>query len=232
MQSMLLLDTDQLSIRFEPGNTGTVVVSFTGIGFGFGGIQREEFVNTLQSSDRKNASIYVVDKTRSWYNRTHSDILDALNLVTQDFENVVTLGNSMGGFGALYFSGLLPRCRRAVAFVPQYSVGPLCSDPRWMEWRSSIDAWPVSNALANLSTEAPAIIVFGEDELHDHWHRAEIQRRVAAPHAVITLAGVGHEVAVAMKRKGALRTVIQKAFNGVPAEVLRNELENAGFALS
>jgi hypothetical protein len=231
---MILTETDDLRVVFEPGSSGTAVVSFTGVGFALGGIQKDEFVKTLQTDAVTHSAFYITDKTRSWYNRTREPILRHLESPLREFDRVVTLGNSMGGFGALYFSGLLPRCQRAISFVPQFSVDPKIignRDPRWMQWRSKIDRWGVSHALENMSDNAPGVVFFGANAPADQWHLNEMRVRLSDPHRVFKLTGCGHDVAGAIKSRGKLHEVVASAIDGASAATLADKLLVAGFAL-
>jgi pimeloyl-ACP methyl ester carboxylesterase len=207
-----LVDNDRLRIAFTPGTTGTLVVSFTGVGLGMGGIQREEFGRSLGSGDH--AVAYVIDKTRSWYNQTSEEIVGVLSPVCRDFANVVTLGNSMGGFGALYFSGILPNIRHAIAFTPQYSVSPDSPETRWQEWRAAVTDWRIPHALVTLSDAAPCLVVFGTGDPGDVWHRRKISTHFAPPHELITIPNGGHNPAAHLSAKGLLAPFIQAAIAG------------------
>ena len=64
---------------------------------------------------------FVKDKVRHWYAESADRIAEVLNrsLRARNIESVACIGNSMGGFGAIYFASRLFNCRNAVAFVPQ-----------------------------------------------------------------------------------------------------------------
>src|SRR3954471_1199664 len=143
-----LVDTDDLTIAVSEGNTGRAVVAFTGVGLRLGGIQTPEFQFSLSAASMINTVYHVIDKQRSWYERVFESIVAVLTGELAGFDSVATLGNSMGGFGAVLFAGLLPRCRSAMAFVPQFSLAPHIvgdNDDRWTEYTSRIDRWTVDH---------------------------------------------------------------------------------------
>src|ERR1700742_3619721 len=117
-----LIDTPALKITSGGPSRGRAVVSFTGIGHELGTIQKEEFVKSVHNLAEENAAFYVIDKNRSWYNGTLNEIPNVLQPKLPPFDEVICLGNSMGGFGAIYFAPLFPACRKAIAFCPQFSL--------------------------------------------------------------------------------------------------------------
>jgi alpha-beta hydrolase superfamily lysophospholipase len=94
-----------------------VIVSFTGIGHGMFAEPKEEFKKTLEKFPDYD-SLFVVDKTRSWFNNVNTnEIINSIN----HYKTVITLGNSMGGFNAIMFASIYP-VDTVIAFVPQYSI--------------------------------------------------------------------------------------------------------------
>src|ERR1700720_974617 len=120
----VLYKDDNIEITHQPGNNSVAIISFSGIGMGLGGIQIEEFRKSLVGTSK---NIYFVkDKTRHWYNSSFDEICCVLNenLSCRGVDHAITLGNSMGGFGAIIFAGKLRGCRSAIAFSAQSAVDP------------------------------------------------------------------------------------------------------------
>ena len=93
-----------------------IIISFTGIGYSMGGIQKEEFQKI--KSFRDYDSLFVIDENRSWFNTVNPEqIIEKVNM----YENVITLGNSMGAFNAIMFAKYYP-VKTAIAFATQYSL--------------------------------------------------------------------------------------------------------------
>jgi hypothetical protein len=117
-----LLEQDGLRINFEPGSTRKAVVSFTGLqlrpGLGIG--QKGEFWQTRMHEDKLHPIFYLHDKKNSWYEANHRLVVSNLPGLLKPFDDVVAIGNSMGGFAAIRFSGFLTKCRQVVAFSPQF----------------------------------------------------------------------------------------------------------------
>jgi pimeloyl-ACP methyl ester carboxylesterase len=227
-----IAETDDLQILFDPGTSDTAIVSFTGVGLGLGAMQKIEFGRSLHAApgDRHHV-FYVTDRARSWYNRTRDDILEHLHPRLSHYKKVVTLGNSMGGFGALYFSGLLPNCRRAVSFAPQFSVMPDAPERRWRQWRENIVEWPVRHALENMSEHAPAIVLCGSAGGHDGWQIQQFQKQLRPPHVIFALPVNGHGVALAIRSLGILPQLLEAAIEGVSPAGLERMLRHAGLTL-
>jgi len=153
------------------------VISFAGVGLNLGGLPQEEFVRTL--SGNQHDQFFIIDKLRSWYNATASEILEQLYCRIEKFDKVYTLGNSMGGFGAIYFGRQLQKCSAAVAFGAQYSVHPeiVPGETRWMEWRDKITTWRLPHALSGQGTLHHAHLFYGhpsQDAIHANLYRTSL----------------------------------------------------------
>lgn len=113
------VDDDDLRITFEQGSEPLAVVAFTGISHRLGGVGIEEFKKSLVGSHGPSASvIFVADMKRRWYNHGLGDRIAML--VNNLIDNLgalrsVTLGNSMGGSGAIILARRLKYCAGAVS---------------------------------------------------------------------------------------------------------------------
>lgn len=220
----IIYDSPQVMISHRPGNTGSAVLSFAGVGLGSDGLPQEEFVKTL--SGNQHDQFFIIDKLRSWYNATDTEITDQLLARLQGFQRVYTLGNSMGGFGALYFGRKLPNCRAAIAFGPQYSVHPeiVPGERRWRHWRSRIKEWTVPHALTGDGTLPRSYVFFGRIG-RDRGHARLFLDNRPSGMALFLMRGTAHHTASFMKERGCLNAVldaicVQEASAPAVAELL------------
>jgi hypothetical protein len=112
-----------LSLDME-GESRTLLVTFGGMK-SLAGLPSFEFVNLTRDVHVKR--MFVRDPRQSWYHRgmpqhgkTLASIADSLRtvLADHDFDRLVTVGNSAGGYGALVFGTLLG-ADTVLAFGPQ-----------------------------------------------------------------------------------------------------------------
>jgi pimeloyl-ACP methyl ester carboxylesterase len=132
------------------------------------------------------------------------------------FDDVVAIGNSMGGFAAIRFSGFLTKCRQVVAFSPQFSLHPSDikdSDPRMMSYRSRVTEWQLGNAWSAPNKRARYFIFFGADDAYDAWHAQSFQRVIDERARVFMIGGSDHDVAAMLKRHGVLDTMLDMIIN-------------------
>jgi hypothetical protein len=206
MQLEIEIDSDDLRISFARGGGGHAVIAFTGVGHLLGGIQTEEFRRSLaQVAGRDMCSvIYVIDKHRYWYNNGLTDQIDfVLNRLLDRLGSVrcVTLGNSMGGYGAIIFARRLIGCGRAIAFCPQSSVSPAHApfETRWPEWRGGINAWDVADAVTECRPDLSYHLFFGREDGIDMQHAARFGRAGQAGIVLHVIPDCGHDVAGFLK---------------------------------
>lgn len=223
-----MADNDSYLIAHRPGATGRAIISFSGIGAfrQSGGLPHPEFVKML--SDNDDHQYFVVDKLRSWYNATGEAIREALNKRLPQHDSCLTLGNSMGGFGAVYFASRLANCKAAVAFGPQFSVHPefAPAERRWMRWRLRIESWTAPHALIDADPSVPFYLFFGDAT---DKHQLRLFRRHALPRmSIFVLPGQAHHTARHLLGLGLLMPVIEAAFRGDEAEALRSMLNERG----
>jgi len=213
---LTLFENDALRIRYAPGHTRTLFVSFTGVLHGMGGIALDEFAG----SGRAHHCLFVSDLRRTWYNGTGL-AEEICRIVRQKAKalgvrRIITIGNSMGGFGAILFARLL-QADTAIAFTPQYSFDSriVPGETRWSEYRESIATWEFPTALP-LRARTRYYLFSGVD-------RMEMQHTELfpqAPNLALFLVGGGHTVAQAIKDSGCLGRVI-RACIGLPMPIAR-----------
>lgn len=209
----ILHDDADLGVEYlaatAPGGPRRLVVAFSGIGHGFGGLQRREFVGTAAQGGL-NAVAFVSDKKRSWY--TTPGLVDRIaGLVTGlldrlGLESCDTLGNSMGGYGAARLAAAMP-VGAALCFSPQASMDPaLIDEPRWAEHRPAIR---LENHPALGSVLVPRTryyFVFGAAS------RREVDHRNLIPDGpgrnFLMLPGGGHNIVRLLKEAGELAPLV------------------------
>ncbi|MDT8344506.1 MAG: hypothetical protein RQ752_08730 [Thermohalobaculum sp.] len=205
-------EDDDLRIDRIDGRGGRLVLAFTGIGHGSGGLQRAEFVRSA-SQDGANTVLFVTDVKRSWYSAP--GLLDRLRTRARAVWDelgqpaIVTIGNSMGGFGAILAARDLP-VRAVLAFGPQFSMDEsVVREPRWRQWRANFGPLPV-RALDEVmigGTECATrfYLFHGTDGVEQR----QIRGFPAAPHVRHYLFdGAPHNVALPFKEAGTLDALI------------------------
>ena len=233
---LTIVENDDIKITATPGDTGVAVVSFSGVAFKIGDVPKEEFVKTL--SGNQHGQYFVIDKNRTWYNSTSEEILSSLTPHLRNYDKVVTLGNSMGGFGAVYFAPRLPNCRRAISFVPQFSVDPeiVPNEDRWRLYRDRIAKWRIHHALEGAVPDLPLDIFFGGRQEQDALHEELFRQNSTPGSAIYVLDGAAHNLANYLRNGGVLKQVmdaiiLNDASPGKISELLTNKsLQHTIFA--
>lgn len=214
-------EDETLRISVERGNDDVLVVAFAGVGFGLGDIQTEEFRKSLKGlsegdDPRRCHIVYVIEKQRVWYNngiaaRLPGHVNDVISGLGAS--RVVTLGNSMGGFGAIAFAPALQGCRRALAFCPQSSVHPAIApfETRYAHWVQAIRQWDLPDAAASFDPAIHYSLYFGADEVPDMQHAARFRASALPCVDVHTIAGSDHRVANYLREGGKLRRILRQA---------------------
>ena len=178
-----------------------IIISFTGIGYSMGGIQKEEFQKI--KSFRDYDSLFVIDENRSWFNTVNPEqIIEKVNM----YENVITLGNSMGAFNAIMFAKYYP-VKTAIAFATQYSLHPdiVPWENRWDRWQARITEWKHKHLEFNDTTEYH--IIQG-DEPMDTKHLDMIPDKPNINKMVIE--GANHNVAKNLLTQNKLYQLIER----------------------
>lgn len=206
-----IYESPRILISRLAGDSGSAVVSFAGVGLALDGLPHEEFVKTLSGS--RHDQVFVIDKSRSWYNNTASEILEELSSRIEEFPRVYTLGNSMGAFGAIYFGRHLPRCKTAIAFGPQYSVHPqiVPNETRWQNWRNGIKDWTIPHALSGEGHTLRSHIFYG-DAGRDLDHVRLFLDNRPTDMTLYVVEDAGHNTASFLKSRGCLTTVLDMIF--------------------
>jgi pimeloyl-ACP methyl ester carboxylesterase len=195
------------------------VIAFGGVVGRFGGIGFGEFARSLAPGGvaaNRRPSAFVRELPARWYNTVEPAAL-APFVASQSDRTIVTLGNSMGGFGAILFAALLPQVRRSIAFCPQFSVHPAHSpwEPRWRDRVAGIDHWryeacfPPAGA-ANPSPLLDHVLFCGAAEPGDVRHARAILDAADRPAAAFVIHDCGHDVAAVLKARGLLVPLLDR----------------------
>ena len=111
-------------------------------------------------AQRGASHIHIATNQAGWYqSREFLPLVERLSSIRARYEKAVLFGGSMGGYGALLFSGAL-NATRVVALAPQFSPDP--SKPphetRWLEQIKGIDF--TNDDLASMASPTAAKYVF------------------------------------------------------------------------
>lgn len=220
----------RLRVLHLPGAGDTLVVAFTGVGQVPGALQTEEFRGSGSAGGR-NHVLFVTDRLRSWFTAPGlwEEIAAHVAAVraAAGARRLVTLGNSMGGFGALQLARHLP-LDAAIAFVPQFSMDDrLVPDPRWQGYKRAL-ADPAAATLSGCWERIGAAWILHGSGGHDARHWPRFPTGPAIHHAL--LPGAGHGAAAELKAKGRLGPFVEAAVAGETARATA-ELAAAGAVL-
>ena len=205
----LIFENDDLKITGEFGDSGITIVSFAGISFGL--LEAGEFRHSL--SETNNDIYHVFDKKRLWYNGPHERLIpDVLNreIERRNSKIAFTLGNSMGGAGAIIFAADIKYCKRAISFCPQSSVYPKIVDfeNRWSDYRRAITDWTVPDVIERMRPTREYIMFFGADDVRDLSHASRFRKMPLDSVNIFTIPGCGHNVAAYLKKAGMLAKIV------------------------
>lgn len=211
-----LINTDDVLISTSITNIDDVervIISFTGIGHAMGGIdvQKVEFAGfSLRQSGV--GFITITDKKRSWGNNLDVGALVKLVRDLADDRPIHLIGNSMGGFLAILFSGGL-KARSTLAFAAQFSVlhDIMPDEHRWDRYVRSIRQWRYPSLDGMFDKDCVYQMVHGSHASEKrHWSR--MSRGPNIHHFVV--AQSGHNVASRLKEVGVLDQIVNAGVRG------------------
>jgi len=218
-----LVSDEELMIRWMPGSTSSLVLAFSGVRHGLGGLPMDEFAGT--ASDGSTAHVlFISDMLRSWYSRPGlvARIAAAARsfCAQQDIDRISIIGNSMGGYGAILFSQLLP-VSAVAAFGPQVSMHPeVIREPRWRKFRPAFGP-ELLRSLEEpiLASKAKIFVVFGGGDLLDRAQAAlSPQSHNLFVHVVPRC---DHNVVKNLKDQNLSKPLAQAMLQGNDEEVIR-----------
>lgn len=210
-------DSDHMAILYTPGKIGRCIVSFTGVGHALGGIdlQTPEF----SRSETADTKVFVIDKSRSWGNSLDwVELKNCVRDLSQGSE-IITVGNSMGGFLALLAAKPLG-ASRALAFVPQWSVDAniMPTEIRWGEYRKNISLFHHPDLSNAFDCKTDFTVFFGSNPM-DKCHMDKFPKSLRNL-KIFHIHGGDHNVAKFLKERDLLYPLISKSITGFGAELL------------
>jgi hypothetical protein len=203
-----------LAIAWLPGRSTRLVLVFVSIQarpFHPDKLQLRGFV----SNHGQHHVIFINDRRNCWYSRDgmRDRIACTVNQVIarEGIETIWSIGNSMGGYGAILFCDRLP-ITRVLAFVPQILMtDEVINQPIWRKNRPVITD-QVERDLTGLMADTTRTfhLVYGDKDDDDPIHFSHLRRRLpAAPHVKIVVApGQQHHVANWLRSQGQLGKLI------------------------
>lgn len=130
----------------------------------------------------------------------------------RQFKKVVMCGTSMGGFGALTFSSLVPGCS-VIAFSPQSTLSKESAgwDRRFPKGRRQDWTLPFSDAAGQIQSAGQIYLVYDPFDALDRRHAKRMEgANVMHLHAT----GFGHKSAFVLRRMSRLKEVMTAAVDG------------------
>lgn len=198
----------EISALRGEGETGIVVFTSLNDNFAQGG--HLEFAGTASGGGRR-PSVFVRDPRRSWF-QDRDAMLRTVETVAAHWRGtgvrrIVTMGDSMGAYGAIVFARDLG-ADAALAFGPQYDVSraAMPEDPRWKAERDAVAEFGLGCVEPWMSAAVDYYLLHGRqgpDILH--WSRFPQGPNI---HHYL-LAGFGHAVAPQLKAKGQLGALLE-----------------------
>lgn len=208
-----LHDDDRLHVARLDGEGDVVWLAFAGYGGGMGAGGSATPVEFLKSASAAGVpAVFIVDRTRNWYDATDMDALAALIAPFIAGRRTMAVGSSMGGFGAILASRAVPM-DVCVAFSTQYAISRahVPEERRWQEAARRLahprhphlgDRFNATTRYFLLSGDAP--------EERIHWERMPDAPNI---HNLV-FPGHGHALARDLKADGRFATILREASLG------------------
>jgi hypothetical protein len=216
-----LIHRDQdLAVAWLPGSSTRLVLVFISIRYEALHPEVLEF-RGIASDNGRNHVLFINDRERSWYSapgqRDRIAKLVRRFAASHGIEEIWSIGNSLGGHGAILFCDLLP-ISKAVAFVPQLLMTPeVLARPNWANFVAPIrdgverDLIPIMAA-----ADCRFHIVTGDRFADDLLHMGHLRRTLPdAPKVrIVTAPGQSHYVAKWLKEQGQLAKLVTALWAG------------------
>lgn len=108
-----------VEIHEEINRKDKLVVSFASGVELYGGLPRYEFAKSLK--DIKSDKVFLSDTNRLWYVEDYKEIVSYLNKLIKNYNKVIFIGSSLGGFASIFFAiHLNPDV--SISFSPQTTL--------------------------------------------------------------------------------------------------------------
>ena len=104
-----------------------LIICFGGMALQFGGILPFEFLNYLSSIYHEQCDLFFfIDRHQCWYHKGIKGITgsidetkDYINNIVKDYNQVIFMGTSAGGYAAILFGSLCNNVKHVIGFIPQ-----------------------------------------------------------------------------------------------------------------
>jgi hypothetical protein len=210
-------------ITFEDDPSHTMVVVFGGLNRRVGGVPPFEFMRLL--GDMAVKRLFVRDPRQAWYHRGLPGVGENLDAVVEhlvarpygDYERLVLVGNSAGGYAALLFGSLL-EADCVLAFAPQTTVDldelHALGDRRWDDNLEPLAAHGLLDPryvdLRGL-THRDARLYFDADDPLDRGHAERVLNDGAQRIQAHPCEGGGHDLVRKLRDRGTLSEILRSA---------------------
>lgn len=219
-EAQLIHRDRDLAVAWLPGSSARLVLVFISIRHGALHPDRLEFWGV--ASDRgRNHVLFINDRVRSWYSRPGQR--DRIAGVVRRFvaehgiDTIWSIGNSMGGYGAILFSDRL-RISKVIAFVPQLLMTPeVLAQPNWADYVAPIgdeverDLIPIMAA-----ADCRYHIVTGDCFADDILHMGHLRKALPDDPKIriVSAPGQSHYIARWLKEQGQLARLVAALWAG------------------
>lgn len=220
------------AIAFVPGRSDCLVVVFLGVQNKRLRPRKLDFKDIAWDQGRRNV-LFVTDRHSGWYSRPGQR--ERIAGVIRDFAarhgfgSIYAMGGSMGGYGAILFSGLLP-FEKVIAFVPQLLMTEaVISQPVWYRHRDSVTNHVVRDLVPVLARATGQVtIIYGDRDPDDRIQLDHLRRTLpnGSKVRVVIAPGQAHKVAPWLKAQGLLERFVAAVWSGE-----RQPLEDCSKAL-
>jgi pimeloyl-ACP methyl ester carboxylesterase len=221
-----------LAIAWLPGTSTRLVLVFLGITYRALSPARLEF-RGIASDQGRNHVLFINDRRRSWYSwpGMRDRVAEVVRgfVLRQNIDEIWSIGNSMGGYGAILFRDRLP-LSNVVAFVPQILMSErVIEGSVWSANRPDItDAVERDLTPIMAASDTRYHLVYGDRDQDDPIHLDHLRQHLPdAAHVRIVIApGQQHYVAKWLKDQGQLSRLVAALWAGD-----RQKLEDCSKAL-
>jgi len=210
-----VLNAPPLRIRYLPGRSRVLVVSFSGVGNKRHQEPPLEFYK-IASNGGENHVLFITDINRSWLNTPEmaEKIVTVIEQYSKriDANSITAIGNSMGGTMALHLSKMT-RFDHVIALVPQYSVDPelVPEEARWMFFRKQIKRY-IFRSLDTLPDKDTLYFIVHGGSADEKVHFRQFPTGPMIAHFI--LPQMDHNLARTLHNKGMLKPLINHGIAG------------------
>lgn len=220
LEPRLIHRDPDLAVTWTPGSSTRLVLVFFSIKRKPLHPDRLDF-HEAASDNGRNHVLVINDRERSWYSipgqRDRIVAIVRRFMARHGIETVWSVGTSMGGHGAILFSGLLP-ISSVVAFVPQVLMTKAVTDRLvWNPHRPRIRSELVQDLTPIMAAaDCRYSIVTGEKHYDDPLHLAYLRQQLpdAQNVKIVVAPGQKHTISQWLEAQGALKDVTAALWTG------------------